>query len=207
MKNMMVGTWLGQVAAYRPQLPIEDRLEELLWSWPIRRALTKHFPNPLWTYKGDDRETIARKVSVLDRVSQLAGEWYPFSSPSHGYDKPENRHFDDKCRDICDQLRELPGVHIPDPGDDRLWLALLLEHGWGVGHRDFRRDLQDEIVNPLSPSVRRQVCEIGERARDAAYLSVCISSTLKSVRQTKDSIEKFVSWLQGAEKHTPCVEA
>ena len=29
MENMTVGTWLRQIAAYRPQLPIEDRLETL----------------------------------------------------------------------------------------------------------------------------------------------------------------------------------
>jgi hypothetical protein len=194
MENMTVGTWLRQIAAYRPQLPIEDRLETLLWSWPIRRAITQYSPNPLWTYKGDDEETLERKMAVLARIDSLEGGWYPFKPPS----KIDDAEFTNTCRHICDQLRDLPGVIVPDPDDDPLWLALQLEHGWGDGRRDYRRDLQDDVVNPLSSSKRRQVCEIGERARDAAYLSVRITRSLDAVRYTKAEVKSCIDWLREA---------
>jgi hypothetical protein len=199
---MKVGTWLRQVAAYRTQLPIEERLEALLWSWPIRRAITTASPNPLWDCWRDDEEMLQRKAAVLLRLDSLEQGWYPFQSPS----TIDNIDFERTCRDICDQLRELPDVTVPDPDDDPRWLALLLEARWGDGQFGYRRDAQHEVVVRLSAPVRRQVCEIGERARDAAYLSVRCDRLLDAVRGTKKSMEQFIPWLQAAEKHAPFVE-
>ena len=199
---MTVETWLRQVAAYRPQRPIETRIEALLWSWPIRRAITPRAPKSLWTCKDDDEETLERKAAVLTRIDSLAGGWYPYESPSqiHDFD------FKNACRDICGQLRELPDVPVPDPGDDPLWLATLIETHWGDGKYDYRRDAQREVMARLKPAMRRQVCEIGERARDAAYLSVRTTRLLDALRRTKKSVEQFIPWLDDAKSHAPFIE-
>lgn len=205
MENMTVKTWLRQVAAYRPQLPIEDRYEALLWSWPIRRAIASLSPNPLWTCKDDDKETLERKATVLTRLDSLKRGWYPYRSLSK-INEFDDVDFTKLCRDICGQLRELPDVPVSDPDDDPLWLARLIEARWGDGQYDYRRDAQYEIMVRLNPAMRRQVCEIGERARDDAYHSVRTTSLLDTLRHTKKSMESFISWLGETEKHVPFVE-
>ncbi len=205
MENMTVETWLLQVAAYRPQLPIEDRYEVLLWSWPIRRAIASLSPNPLWTCKDDDKETLDRKAAVLTRLESLERRWYPYRSLSK-INEFHDVDFTKLCRDICGQLRELPDVPVPDPDNDPLWLARLIETRWGDGRYDYRRDAQYEIMVRLNPAMRQQVCEIGERARDAAYRSVQTTRLLDELRHTKKSMESFISWLGKAKNHMPFVE-
>lgn len=207
MENMTVETWLGQIAAYRPQLSIEDRLETLLWSWPIRPAITPLSLNPFWTCKGDDEETLERKAAVATRLDSFERGWYPYESPS--IDLPTMVHHADlrnTCRDICDQLRELPGVTVPDPDDDLLWLAMIFEASHGDGQRDYRRELQEKVMARLPERTQHRVCEIGERARDAAYLSVRKYRMLDMVRQLKKDIQPCIDWLRDAKDHEEFIE-
>lgn len=64
-------TWLRQTAADRSQRPVPDRLEGLLWSWPIRLGFSTRPPNPLWTSKGDDEKIRQRKATILTRLTIL----------------------------------------------------------------------------------------------------------------------------------------
>lgn len=202
MEATTTGTRLRLIAAHRPDVPIEDRLECLLWSWPIRPAITSRPGNPLWTGTGDDEETLARKAAVMTRLDTIEYDLYPYEAPS----MLDNTVLLEMCQDLCAKLRELGGVTVPDPGDDVLWLTTIFEALHGDRQRDHRRGLQDDVVNPLNPSKCRQVCKIGEQARDAAYLSVCTTGVLDSVRRSKAQVKSFIGWLRDAGDYEEFVE-
>ncbi|HEV8329183.1 MAG TPA: hypothetical protein VGQ08_17035 [Nitrospiraceae bacterium] len=206
--------WLRRAAKDRSTRPVKDRLDTLLWSWPIRPALSKHPPNPLWTGKKDEEG----RATVLTRLTGFAETvypdmWYPeamYSMEWAPWNSPSNMHDDDfknMCHEICQELRRLPGIAVPDPHDDCLWLCTLLEHGWGDRQREWREEMQNSVVNDLSVPMRRQVCEIGERARDAAYHHVRITRSLDAQRRDKDRAKQFKDWLREMPSHAPFVEA
>jgi len=209
--------WLSRAGKRRSQHFLKDRLEALLWSWPIRLDFSTRPPNLLWACVGDNKEIRQRKATILARLTSLAETWYSdavypvtiYSDTWAPYDGPstmDHADFEDLCRDLCKGLRTLPGITVPDPQNDRPWLTALLEHGWGDGHLSARRDYQNMVVNGLPQTVRRRICEIGERAWDAAYRDVRINRCLDALHHTKASAQAFRNWLQDAKTHAPFVE-
>ena len=226
--------WMRQTAADRSQQPLNDRLKALLWSWPIFPILRAkenakepvQYPKPVWAYASDGKDIRQRGAVVLAELTKLAQTVYPdMVYPEAVYmvsgeggsldsrytlDAPSKVHNDDfkkRCSDVCDQLRTLPGLTVPDPEDDLLWLYTLLEHGWGDGSFDDRRELQDSVVKRLQASIRRQVCEIGERARDEAYHRVRIDRCLDERRLVKEEATSLIDWLCDARTHASFIEA
>ena len=195
--------WLRRTAKDRSIRAVKDRLDTLLWSWPIRRALTTILPSPLWTGK----ESLTHLAETL-----YPDMWFPeavYSMELAPWNSPLSMHDDDFkqiCRDICNQLRTLPEVPVPDLHDDCRWLCTLLEYGWGDRQREWRHQLQNTVVKGLREPVRRQVCEIGERARDAAYHHVRITRSLDAQRQVKAEAMQFQVWLLEAKMHAPFVK-
>jgi len=53
------------------------------------------------------------------------------ANPSHSPLQMHDGDFKKMCHNICNQLRALSGITVPDPHDDLLWLCTILEHGWG----------------------------------------------------------------------------
>jgi hypothetical protein len=209
-ESKTMARWLRQTAKDRSTRPVNDRLDMILWSWPIRPALSKRPPSPLWKGKKDE--------AVLTHLTDLAETvypdmWYPaavYSMEWAPWNSPLNMRgddFKDMCHNICEQLRSLSSVAVSDPHDDLLWLCLLLEHGWGDRQRDYRQQLQNSVVKDLTGPVHRQVCEIGERARDAAYHHVRISRCLDTQRKDKEHAMQFKAWLRDTKLHAPFVEA
>jgi hypothetical protein len=211
--------WLRQTAVDRSHCPIQDRLKALLWSWPIRLGFRTRDPNPLWKPREDDAETRQRKAAIHARLARLAETWYSdmvypeteyFSDwESDGYLHPlssPSKLDDTDVKDIGDRLRTLPGIMVPDPGNDRRWVLALLEHGWGDGNYDQRRQYHDAVVKGLRTAVRLQVCKVGEAARDAAYQDVRIHRSLDALHRTKERAQAFRDWLQAAKTHAPFVE-
>lgn len=209
-----MGAWLHATAEHRKHRPLPDRLEALLWSWPIRLGFSTRPPNQLWPGTKDNKETGQRKAAILTVLARLArtvysetiypetdffDTWAPHDWPS----TMDDGDFKDMCRDLCDQLRTLSGVMVHDPHNDRLWLTALLEFGWGDGHLADRRELQNSVVNGLSERVRRQACEVGEWARDAAYREVRVNRSLDALNHTKEQAQAAREWLLDEKRHVP----
>lgn len=212
-------TWLRQTAGNRSQRPLHGRLEALLWSWPIRLDFSTRPPNPLWKPRLDDRETRRRRADLHARLARLAETWYSdvvypeteyfsdWESDDYCYPLSSPSELDDAdFTDIGDQLRAMPGIMVPDSGDNRRWVLALLEHGWGDGNYKQRHQYQDAVVKGLSTSVRLRVCEIGERARDAAYRDVRIHRSLDALHRTKGGAQALRDWLQDAKTYAPYIE-
>ncbi len=203
-------SWMRLSKKDRATRPLNERLETLLWSWPIRPALSKHPPRSLWKEEKDQglvrrltdlAETVYPNMRYPEAVYSM--EWAPWSSPTSIHDK----EFKAVCHDVCRQLRSLPGVAVPDPNDDVRWLCMLLEHGWGDGQYEHRHEEQRRVLRRLTEQRRRRVCEIGERARDAAYHEVRITRSLDAQRRVKGEVLQFTAWLQDTKTHASFVEA
>jgi hypothetical protein len=206
-------TWLRQTAEQRPHRPMKDRLEALVWSWPIRLDFSTRRPNALWTPRVDYKETAQRKEAIQTHLDRLRETWYADMV------YPETDYFDNWAphdwpyelpdadfTHIVDQLRTLPGLMVPDPHDDRRWLLALLEHRWGDGYLDERRAFQDTVMKAVTSSMRPQVCEIGEEARDKAYIEVRTNRSLYALDDTKEQAQALRDWLQDAKTHKSFVE-
>jgi hypothetical protein len=192
---MNVDQWLRQVAAYRKQLPVEERLEALLWSWPIRRALTTAPSRFSWNCAHDDEDVLDRKHRTLHKLESLASTWYPFGPPTLS-----DPSFEKRCTDLCDDLFDLAVISEPLRGPETaVFLATFIEQHWGDGQFEWRQDQQDILLFGTYrfdvPTLQR-ICTIAEQARDTAYLSVRTTTLLAAMRNTKTDLKKVATWVK-----------
>lgn len=209
--------WLRQQNADRSQWPLADRLEDLLWTWPIRLNFSTKEPKSLWRRSGDDEGSGPRKNLIMTRLTDLARTLYSnriypdpiyFDNPGDGFVKEGPSKFTAAdCREICDLLRALPGIAVPDPHNDERWLLMLLEHGWGDGRVDERRDGQHSVVSGCSEPICQKICAIGEKARDTAYCQTRTGRSLAAEREIKQKLKEFKLWLKSSRNHNSFVDA
>ena len=198
-----VDKWLLQIAAFRKQLPVEERLNALLWSWPIRRALTPKRRTSLWNCDHDDEDTLERKRKVLAGLEWLASYWYPFG-PQKTLSDPSFRK---RCATIYDDLLALENAPDDLEGPEvEAFLADFVEKHWGDGEYDYRRDEQDRLILRFDEKIQQRICAIAEHARDQAYLFVRTTRLLDAMRTTKQDLKGFANWLREASNHVHLIE-
>jgi hypothetical protein len=70
----------------------------------------------------------------------------------------QDDEFQRRCDTLCEQVRPLPPVAVPDPQDDPRWLCQLLEYRWGDHALEVRREEQQRVVKALDEQTQRLVC-------------------------------------------------
>ena len=199
---MAIDSWLREVAAYRKRLEPDDRYEALLWSWPIRHAVTKAPSRALWECAHTDDETLACRQSVFTRLQGLAGEWYPFTQPS------SDPTFRTRCATIYADLLALDVAHDDLEGPEiEGFLTELIEQHWGDGEYEARSQLLRDTLKQIKKQHWPRVYSILEQARDHAYLSVQTTRRLDAMRTTKQRLGTFMAWLKEASHQEDFVEA
>ncbi|MDR4469115.1 MAG: hypothetical protein MRJ68_12610 [Nitrospira sp.] len=190
---MQVDQWLCQVAAHRTRAPLDERLKALLWSWPVRPALTSKSPRPLIAKSHADKETRAHQDEAQRHLAFVASFWYPFSSPAA---LATDRDFSQLCTVVLGKVSRVANVTSLDRTDNATMLAHLVEGHYGDGELGFRRDQQDILIAPYKEQVQRRICAIAEQARDAAYLAVRTHRMLNRIRTARRERAQFINWLK-----------
>jgi hypothetical protein len=195
--------WLLQVTAYRERLEPDDRYEALLWSWPIRRVLSKASSLPLWDCARDDDETLERKGRAAEGLQYLATNWYPVEPPMTISDLS----FQKRCTVIYEDLLALNVAHEDLEGPKiQGFLAEFIEKHWGDGEHEGRCGMFSHARKQIEKKHWRQVYHILEQARDHAYLYMQTTRHLDAMRATKKRLETFLVWLREASHQEDFIE-
>lgn len=202
---MHVEEWLRTVQAYRQQLSPDERRDALLWSWPVRRAMTPAAPPHPWRWGGpydDERLTLGARVSA--GLERLAREWYPFCTPQ----SLDDIRFQRRCRDLYNGLVELGVVSedVPPLAVEGFLAAHVLEPHWGDGEYEARQEQLTYARKKIGADRWLPVIRILEGARDHAFLFVQASGTLRAMRNTKKDVTAFLDWLRDASRQEDFVQ-
>jgi len=208
--------WLRMVTAYRELLSPDERREALLWSWPVRRAVTAAPPPKPWNWRCSDYdkechpEVFERGKRVTANLELLASDWYPFCSPRTIGDQAYDTDFLKRCKTIYEDLSELdePLPYL-NGSEAQEYLAELIETHWGDGERNARRELLSYTLDRVERKQKKhllQVYRILERARDHAFMDVQTSKQLHDTARRKRELGIFLAWLQQASSQARFVE-
>lgn len=191
--EMHVQEWLWSVQAYRREMPLDERSDALLWSWPVRRALTPASPPKPWSFRppyDDDRLALGARLS--EDLTRLAQDWYPFSFSMR------NATFWQRCRELHSRLVDLNAAPESVPNVERFLAEQVLEPHYGDGEYEARRTQLIDARKRMKKEVWLNVVHVLEHARDQAYQAARINRQLDAIRTTKQTFKAFTDWLQQA---------
>ncbi len=184
---------LRDVARYRSPLDTEERLQALLWTWPIHRALLPKLREQAVHLRAPvDRDLEKKKV-----VLWLVRHWYPYESLDRVHDTPAHQEYSRVWALLCKELDDL-GVQLPEDEAPPTQLAYVLEAGWGAGEYDARREMLAQLCRRFSSARdRARLCAIAERARDQAFLYASTVAFQEERRDRLAALRAHITQLPG----------